>query len=266
MYLGLTADYDSISGVGDVIDEMSEATKDYFRSRDYGAGSPAIAIVLMCQSPSLNLKQRLRFKKKENILYTDVMLSLDEMCRLSPKERERIIGIRIADTLREILKKYVFKQFDAERFLHDFNHWWKEKPKEYRKDISELCSQLDNSSNPDVLERALRKIDSEILHDIKNISPSDVAQLINSIKKLYELQNKDYYVSLLSRFRQKELIDFFKSVLRQHMDNDSSILWQAIAALDNLDEPILKSVNRSGSILNTELNRKLANDYLNRKT
>lgn len=99
-------------------------TRKHFIAQDYGADLPGIAIVLMCQSSSLNLKQRVKFAKNDRKLFVDVMLNLDEMCRLGPEDRKQVIGVRIIASLREVLKKYPFAQFDAERFLNDFTQWW----------------------------------------------------------------------------------------------------------------------------------------------
>ena len=124
MHLGLTGDIDTTSGVGPVIYAMAGPTRKHFIAQDYGADLAGIAIVLMCQSSSLNLKQRVKFVKNDRRLFVDVMLNLDEMCRLSPEDRKQAIGVRIVASLREVLRKYAFAQFDAERFLNDFTQWW----------------------------------------------------------------------------------------------------------------------------------------------
>src|SRR5437868_6163106 len=97
----------------------------FFIRKDYGPDVAGVCVVLMCQRASLNLKQRVRFYKKDRQLYLDVMFDLAEMEGLDPDGRMLAVGQNVAAVTRATLAKYAFEQFDAERFLADFEQWWK---------------------------------------------------------------------------------------------------------------------------------------------
>lgn len=123
MYLRITGDIDSESGVGEVIYNMSGPTEDHFTTREYGAGSPDIAVILMCQNPALNLKRRVRFARKDNTLYLDVMLDLPAMKAAKPRARRQFIFRKIHDDVSEVIARYRLPDFDSERFLKDLKEW-----------------------------------------------------------------------------------------------------------------------------------------------
>src|SRR6266567_5212704 len=107
MDLDITADIDEASGVGEVLISLWRAGyKRYFEARDYGSGLAAVGVVLMCANPELDFKRRLRFVKKDKILYMDIMLKLGEMKRASPTNRRKIIAQRIATEIPENLSRY----------------------------------------------------------------------------------------------------------------------------------------------------------------
>ena len=120
----ITGDTDSISGLGPLIYGVSGPARKHFVARDYGTGLLGVVVVLMCQDPNLKLKQRVRFAKTERKLYLDVMLGLEQMRRLDPKDRKQVVGERMLDEIRIFLKKYSFPEFDAERFLDELENWW----------------------------------------------------------------------------------------------------------------------------------------------
>ena len=112
------------SRVGKVLDELSSTGyRGLFETRDYGKGLNGITVVFMCQDPSLNLKQRVNFAKKERKLYLDIMLSLDEMKQAAPDVRKRIVIERLADEVPAVLRKYSIEDFDEPRFVEDLKSW-----------------------------------------------------------------------------------------------------------------------------------------------
>jgi len=85
--------------VGAVVDELCGPTLQHFRPRDYGSGLPQLGVVLMCRDPHFNFKRRVRFSKKDQTLYMDVMLHLPDMIPLSHDERRRV---RVQDRILRI--------------------------------------------------------------------------------------------------------------------------------------------------------------------
>ncbi len=123
MRLVITSDENEESGVGEVVDEISGPTRKHFMEEDYGRGLRDIGIVLMCRDPELNFKRRLRFSKKDQCLYMDIMLDLDQMTPLPHEARKRLILGRLADEIPAVLRKYDFKDFAEERFVKDLKNW-----------------------------------------------------------------------------------------------------------------------------------------------
>lgn len=53
-----------------VIDRIDDTGyKRYFSEQNYGNSLEGVTVVLMCQDPSLNLKQRIRFSRREKKVY-----------------------------------------------------------------------------------------------------------------------------------------------------------------------------------------------------
>ena len=81
---------------------------------------------MMCRDPIWNFKQRIRFVKKENCLYMDLMLDLDVMSRAEPETRKRIVGEKIVTEVPRIVAKKKFKDFDLLRFSADLREWFEQ--------------------------------------------------------------------------------------------------------------------------------------------
>ena len=95
----------------------------YFSEQDYGCSLEGITVVLMCQNPNLNLKQRIRLSKKEKKIYIDIMLDLNYFLTLSQKERERIIVEKLISEIPPIIAKYKLKDFNLAKFETDLKIW-----------------------------------------------------------------------------------------------------------------------------------------------
>jgi hypothetical protein len=126
MDLFITADCNEESGIGGVIDEICEPTQKHFATGNYGASLLGMGVVLMCRDKYLNFKRRIRFTKKDKVLYMDVMLDIDEMKPASPKKRRQIIFKRLVTEIPEIITKYKFPDFKFEQFSNDLNAWFNE--------------------------------------------------------------------------------------------------------------------------------------------
>ena len=124
MRLNLLSDAHWESKVGKVLDELSSTGyRQLFEARDYGKGLSGITVVFMCQEPSLNLRQRVKFAKKDKKLYIDIMLHLDQMKMATPDVRKGIVVKRLADDLPAILHEYSFEDFAEPRFVEDLKCW-----------------------------------------------------------------------------------------------------------------------------------------------
>ena len=125
MRLIISGDINESSGLVKVITDLSGSTERRFLDKNYGAGIASIVIILMCHEPSLVLKRRIRFTKKDKMLGFDMMLDFNEMKRLDHAARkQRVVELILADA-PIILDKYSIPDFDKVRFMEDFTSWLK---------------------------------------------------------------------------------------------------------------------------------------------
>ena len=97
--------------------------KKYFEDRHYGDTLAGITIVFMCRNPELKFKQRIRHSKKEQKLYMDIMLNLDEFKQYTPEQRENTVATRVLAELPPVLRKYKFESFDVNALESDLRNW-----------------------------------------------------------------------------------------------------------------------------------------------
>lgn len=97
----------------------------YFQRRNYGIDVSKIFIVLMCRETNLNFKQRIRFTKKDKVLFIDIMLNLDQFRIIEQKYRDSIIAYKLINEIPPIIKKYKFKDFNLLAFEKDLNKLFK---------------------------------------------------------------------------------------------------------------------------------------------
>lgn len=122
-----TSDANSVSGIDEVSNALYKGGfEEYFSEKYYDDSGIKITIVFMCRSPHLNFKQRIRFSKKENKLYIDIMLDLDVMSSADPETRKRIVGEKLVNEVPQIIAKKKFKNFDLPRFSRDLRDWFEQ--------------------------------------------------------------------------------------------------------------------------------------------
>ena len=126
MRFGVTCDADIESGFDVVTFGMMKQFDDYFRDRFYDDSGIEMFVVLMCRDPRWNFKQRIRFVKKENCLYMDLMFDLRIMAQVDMKTRKRIVGEKMVTEIPQIVAKYKFRDFDLPRFSRDLRSWFEE--------------------------------------------------------------------------------------------------------------------------------------------
>jgi hypothetical protein len=120
----ITYDANTESGLAEITYGMTRSFENYFTDRFYDDSGIEMAIILMCRDPRLNFKQRVRFVKKENCLYMDIMLDLHVMSRSDPETRKRIVAEKIMTEVPQIVMKRRFKDFDLPRFTKDLREWF----------------------------------------------------------------------------------------------------------------------------------------------
>ncbi|RZF55980.1 hypothetical protein EXE30_04055 [Acinetobacter halotolerans] len=118
---------DTSLGSGVLEAKQHITTTQFYRlieSENYGSDLNGIAIVLMCREENSMFKQRLRFSKKEKVLYMDIMLDYDKFSILSHKQRISEICRVLLTEIPLIVKKYKFKDFDLDLFINKLNYWF----------------------------------------------------------------------------------------------------------------------------------------------
>ena len=124
-----------------------------------------------------------------------------------------------------------------------------------------------------VFERANGRLLSEdeqsevVFHNLQGYDPELLATELRSAISEHAEVGPNYrslaYWSLGKRF-DKRLIPFFRERLAVEILDDLGTAYQIMIALDHLEEPVFSSSrNGSYSILDTDLNRRDAESYLN---
>jgi hypothetical protein len=97
-----------------------------FEEKDYGSDLAHLGIVVICRSPDLGFKQRVRYNAKDRVLYLDVMLDLRQFVLASHAERRCVLAEALMADVPRVIEKRKFKEFDLIRFKADFLHAVKE--------------------------------------------------------------------------------------------------------------------------------------------
>lgn len=120
----ILADFYWEAQIDKVLDALSNVGyRKYFSEQDYGTSLEGLTVVLMCQDPNLNLKQRIRLSKKERKIYLDIMLGLPHIIDITQKEREKIIVGKLIAEIPPIIAKYKLDDFDLVKFETDLKIW-----------------------------------------------------------------------------------------------------------------------------------------------
>ena len=104
----------------------------FLLEKDYGhINIEEIAIILMCRSPHINFKQRIRLDKVSKVLYIDLMLDYHKMVNSTDDERLYYIVEKFVNEVPVIIRKYVKNKkapdFDVDRFEKDIIEFFKSK-------------------------------------------------------------------------------------------------------------------------------------------
>lgn len=122
MRINILCDADWEAKIDKILGDLSNlGYRQFFKERSYGNSLEGVTIVLMCQDSSLNLKQRVRYSKKENKIYIDIMLDLIQMKIINQQQKNKIVANKITKEIPLILAKYKFEFFELEKFKQDLN-------------------------------------------------------------------------------------------------------------------------------------------------
>ncbi|MEJ5148738.1 hypothetical protein [Sphingobacterium sp. MYb388] len=120
----ILADFYWESKIDKVLDTLSETGyRRFFSEQYYGSTLNGITVLLICQDPSLNLKQRIRLSKKEKTIYMDIMLNLNQFLKIEQKERKKIVVEKLINEVPVIIRKYKLEDFDILKFESDLKKW-----------------------------------------------------------------------------------------------------------------------------------------------
>lgn len=120
----ILADFYWESKIDKVLDTLSETGyRRFFSEQYYGSTLNGITVLLICQDPSLNLKQRIRLSKKEKTIYMDIMLNLNQFLKIEQKERKKIVVEKLINEVPVIIRKYRLEDFDILKFESDLKKW-----------------------------------------------------------------------------------------------------------------------------------------------
>ncbi len=120
-----TYDANSEANLDEILDALDDGGFDgFFAEKFYDDSGIKITVVFMCRDPRWNFRQRIRFSKKENKLYLDIMLDLDQMKNSETEAKKRIVAEKMINEIPQIIAKYKFKDFDLLRFSADLREWF----------------------------------------------------------------------------------------------------------------------------------------------
>lgn len=120
MRFSILADFDHESAIDKVMDRFHEVgVRKFFQEKNYGGTLMGITIVLMCRRPALKFKQRIRYSRKEEKIYLDLMLDYTEFISVSQEQRDKITARKIIDEVPSIIRKYKLPDFNYEEFESD---------------------------------------------------------------------------------------------------------------------------------------------------
>ena len=120
MRVNILCDASWAAKIDKILDALSDTNyRHFFEAKNYGSSIEGVVIFLMCLPSEYNLKQRIRFYKKEKTLYLDLMLDLALFKQIGQEEKNKIVAVKMINEVPQIIKKYKFKDFDLMKFEDD---------------------------------------------------------------------------------------------------------------------------------------------------
>ncbi|WP_234857019.1 hypothetical protein [Acinetobacter junii] len=123
----ITADSNIESGVGAATLVMtSNGFYKFIEKQNYGEGLKKIVVVFMCRDPEINFKQRIRYSKKEQTLYFDLMLDYNQFVVMTSEQRVSEMCAKLLEEMPFIVKKYKFINFNLDKLIDNLKSWFHE--------------------------------------------------------------------------------------------------------------------------------------------
>lgn len=124
----ITGDANIETGVGEATLLMTGS--DFYKfieNQDYGLSLKGLCVIFMCRVPELNFKQRIKYSKKDQKLYFDLMLDYNQFVSITPEQRISEMCKKLLEEMPLIVKKYKFPDFDLDKFMDNLTSWFNEK-------------------------------------------------------------------------------------------------------------------------------------------
>lgn len=124
----ITGDANIETGVGEATLLMTGS--DFYKfieNQDYGLSLKGLCVIFMCRVPELNFKQRIKYSKKDQKLYFDLMLDYNQFVSITPEQRISEMCKKLLEEMPPIVKKYKFPDFDLDKFMDNLTSWFNEK-------------------------------------------------------------------------------------------------------------------------------------------
>lgn len=119
MKISNSADVYEDSGLKNLIYEVN--LKPFFENKDYGNNSVEFFFVINCLK--FPVKNRIRFAKKEKVLYWDVILDYEIIKNATIEEKKRILANSIINSL-DVLDKYEILNINKSAFKEDMKKYF----------------------------------------------------------------------------------------------------------------------------------------------
>lgn len=120
----VTSDANWESKIDKVLDGLVDCgIMSRFEERGYWGGLNGIAVVLVCRDPGLSFKRRVRFSKKERVIYLDIIFDLNEVISMTHPQRMALAIRKLREDVSAIVSKFPIEGFDLAAFTSDFESW-----------------------------------------------------------------------------------------------------------------------------------------------
>jgi len=116
MEIWLNGDYDERININRLLFQITEDLPVFFSDKDYGNNNIIIAITFF--SYPEKMIQRIRFSKKENILYWDILIEYKKIKEAKQDEKKEILANSFIESF-DFLDKYKRLDINKDRIKED---------------------------------------------------------------------------------------------------------------------------------------------------
>ncbi|MFD1437928.1 hypothetical protein [Acinetobacter terrae] len=121
----VTSDSNSETGVADAnLSLTANGFYKFIEEQDYGNTLNSLVIIFMCRDPELHFKQRIRYSRKKQKLYMDIMLDYQTFVIMTPEQRVSELCKKLLTEMPPIVQKYKITDFDLDKLISNFSYWF----------------------------------------------------------------------------------------------------------------------------------------------